>query len=69
MRNTGSRSGSARSTITVRRHHRRADLSRRPLFVPVPGVSEEGQGGQQKYECCTFAAAYPRSDASTGQVI
>jgi polyvinyl alcohol dehydrogenase (cytochrome) len=39
------------------------------LFVPVQGLSEEGQGGQQKYECCTFRGSVSALDASTGQVI
>jgi polyvinyl alcohol dehydrogenase (cytochrome) len=39
------------------------------LFVPVQGLSEEGQGGQQKYECCTFRGSVSSLDANTGQVI
>ena len=39
------------------------------LFVPVQGLSEEGQGGQAKYECCTFRGNVSALDASTGQVI
>jgi polyvinyl alcohol dehydrogenase (cytochrome) len=39
------------------------------LFVPVQGLSEEGQGGQAKYECCTFRGNVSALDANTGQVI
>jgi len=39
------------------------------LFVPVQGLSEEGQGGQPKYECCTFRGSVSALDANTGQVI
>jgi polyvinyl alcohol dehydrogenase (cytochrome) len=39
------------------------------LFVPVQGLSEEGQGGQAKYECCTFRGSVSALDANTGQVI
>ena len=38
------------------------------LFVPVQGLSEEGQGGQAKYECCTFRGSVSALDANTGQV-
>lgn len=39
------------------------------LFVPVQGLSEEGQGGQPKYECCTFRGSVSALDANTGQVL
>jgi polyvinyl alcohol dehydrogenase (cytochrome) len=39
------------------------------LFVPVQGLSEEGQGGQPKYECCTFRGNVSALDANTGAVI
>ena len=39
------------------------------LFVPVQGLSEEGQGGQSKYECCTFRGNVSALDANTGAVI
>jgi polyvinyl alcohol dehydrogenase (cytochrome) len=39
------------------------------LFVPVQGLSEEGQGGQPKYECCTFRGSVSALDANTGAVI
>jgi len=38
------------------------------VFVPVQGLSEEGQGGQAAYECCTFRGSLSALDASTGEV-
>lgn len=39
------------------------------LYVPTAGVGEEGQGGQPRYECCTFRGSVTSLDASTGAVI
>ncbi|HLG59596.1 MAG TPA: PQQ-binding-like beta-propeller repeat protein [Vicinamibacterales bacterium] len=39
------------------------------LFVPVQGLSEEGQGGQAKYECCTFRGSVSALNANTGEVL
>ena len=39
------------------------------LYVPLAGVGEEGQGGQTRYECCTFRGSVTALDASTGAVI
>jgi polyvinyl alcohol dehydrogenase (cytochrome) len=39
------------------------------VYVPTAGVGEEGQGGQPRYECCTFRGSVTALDASTGAVI
>ena len=38
------------------------------LYVPTAGVGEEGQGGNSKYQCCTFRGSVTALDASTGAV-
>jgi polyvinyl alcohol dehydrogenase (cytochrome) len=38
------------------------------LYVPLAGVGEEGQGGQARYECCTFRGSVTALDANTGAV-
>jgi polyvinyl alcohol dehydrogenase (cytochrome) len=37
--------------------------------MPVQGLNEEGQGGNVKYECCTFRGSVSALDASTGAVL
>ena len=55
--------------------HRSASLTGAPtvyggkVFVPVQGLNEEGQGGNAKYECCTFRGSVSALDASTGSVL
>jgi polyvinyl alcohol dehydrogenase (cytochrome) len=39
------------------------------LYVPLAGVGEEGQGGQTRYECCTFRGSVSALDANTGAVV
>jgi polyvinyl alcohol dehydrogenase (cytochrome) len=39
------------------------------VYVPVQGLNEEGQGGRQQYECCTFRGSVSALDANTGAVI
>ncbi len=39
------------------------------LYVPLAGVGEEGQGGQARYECCTFRGSVTALDANTGAVV
>ena len=39
------------------------------LYVPLAGVGEEGQGGQTRYECCTFRGSVTALDANTGAVV
>ena len=39
------------------------------LYVPLAGVGEEGQGGQARYECCTFRGSVSALDANTGTVV
>jgi polyvinyl alcohol dehydrogenase (cytochrome) len=39
------------------------------LYVPLAGVGEEGQGGQPRYECCTFRGSVTALDANTGAVV
>jgi polyvinyl alcohol dehydrogenase (cytochrome) len=39
------------------------------LYVPLAGVGEEGQGGQARYECCTFRGSVTAVDANTGAVV
>jgi polyvinyl alcohol dehydrogenase (cytochrome) len=39
------------------------------LYVPLAAVGEEGQGGQARYECCTFRGSVTALDANTGTVI
>ena len=39
------------------------------LYVPLAAVGEEGQGGQTRYECCTFRGSITALDANTGTVI
>jgi polyvinyl alcohol dehydrogenase (cytochrome) len=39
------------------------------LYIPMAGVGEEGQGGREKYECCTFRGSVTALDANTGAVI
>ena len=39
------------------------------VFVPVQGLSEEGQGGRGGYQCCTFRGSVSALDANTGAVI
>ena len=39
------------------------------VYVPVQGLSEEGQGGRAGYQCCTFRGSVSALDASTGAVI
>jgi polyvinyl alcohol dehydrogenase (cytochrome) len=52
--------------------HRSAAITGAPavfngrVFVPVQGLSEEGQGGRGGYECCTFRGSVVALDASTG---
>ena len=57
-----------------RASRRRRSPARRPyydgrVFVPVQGLSEEGQGGTGKYECCTFRGSLSALDANTGAVV
>jgi polyvinyl alcohol dehydrogenase (cytochrome) len=39
------------------------------LYVPVQGLSEEGQGGRPQYECCTFRGSVVALNANTGGLI
>jgi polyvinyl alcohol dehydrogenase (cytochrome) len=39
------------------------------LYVTVAGVGEEGQGGTQRYECCTFRGSVTSIDVNTGKVV
>ena len=39
------------------------------VYVPVQGLSEEGQGGRGGYQCCTFRGSVSALDANTGAVI
>jgi polyvinyl alcohol dehydrogenase (cytochrome) len=38
------------------------------MFVPVQGISEEGQGAFNNYACCTFRGNVTALDANTGAV-
>jgi polyvinyl alcohol dehydrogenase (cytochrome) len=55
--------------------HRSAAITAAPtvyggrVYVGVQGLSEEGQGGNAKYECCTFRGSLSALDANTGQVL
>ena len=55
--------------------HRSASITGAPtvhggrVYVPVQGLNEEGQGGNPKYECCTFRGSVSALDANTGQVL
>jgi polyvinyl alcohol dehydrogenase (cytochrome) len=55
--------------------HRSAAITGAPtvhggrVYVGVQGLSEEGQGGNAKYECCTFRGSVSALDANTGQVL
>lgn len=55
--------------------HRAAAITGAPtvhggrVYVPVQGLNEEGQGGNAKYECCTFRGSVSALDANTGQVL
>jgi len=55
--------------------HRSAAITGSPtvhdgrVYVGVQGLSEEGQGGNAKYECCTFRGSVSALDANTGQVL
>ena len=44
-------------------------LSAGRVYVPVQGLSEEGQGGRGGYQCCTFRGSVSALDANTGAVI
>ena len=69
-RTPGSRSGSARSTSTSpRRSPARPTVHDGRVFVPVQGLSEEGQGGRGGYQCCTFRGSLSALDANTGAVL
>jgi polyvinyl alcohol dehydrogenase (cytochrome) len=54
--------------------HRSANITGTPvlyngrLYVPVAS-SEEGQGGNAKYECCTFRGSLVALDAATGSLV
>ncbi|HJW12730.1 MAG TPA: PQQ-binding-like beta-propeller repeat protein, partial [Albitalea sp.] len=39
------------------------------VYVPVQGLSEEGQGGRGGYQCCTFRGSVSALDANTGAVV
>jgi polyvinyl alcohol dehydrogenase (cytochrome) len=39
------------------------------LYVPMSGLNEEAQGGQSKYECCTFRGSVTAIDATTGAIV
>jgi polyvinyl alcohol dehydrogenase (cytochrome) len=39
------------------------------VFVPVQGLSEEGQGGRGGYACCTVRGSLSALNANTGEVI
>jgi polyvinyl alcohol dehydrogenase (cytochrome) len=39
------------------------------VFVPIQGISEEGQGATNNYPCCTFRGSLTTLDANTGEVI
>jgi polyvinyl alcohol dehydrogenase (cytochrome) len=55
--------------------HRAAAITAAPtvyggkVYVGVQGLNEEGQGGNPKYECCTFRGSLSALDANTGQVL
>jgi polyvinyl alcohol dehydrogenase (cytochrome) len=55
--------------------HRAAAITGAPtvhagkVYVGVQGLNEEGQGGNAKYECCTFRGSLSALDANTGQVL
>ena len=58
----------------VDEHPRRAQPARPPcydgrLFVPVPGLNEEGEGSRPNYPCCTFRGSLVALDANTGAVL
>jgi polyvinyl alcohol dehydrogenase (cytochrome) len=38
------------------------------LYVPVSGLTEEGAGGREQYECCTFRGSVTALAADTGEV-
>jgi len=44
-------------------------LSAGRVYVPVQGLSEEGQGGRGGYQCCTFRGSVSALDANTGAVV
>ena len=46
-----------------------ATLHNGRLYVPLAAVGEEGQGGQARYECCTFRGSVTALDANTGTVL
>ena len=69
-RTPASRSGSARLTsIGPPRSPARPPYHGGRVFVGVQGLNEEGQGGNAKYECCTFRGSVSALDANTGQVL
>jgi polyvinyl alcohol dehydrogenase (cytochrome) len=39
------------------------------LFVPVQGISEEGQGSFNNYACCTFRGNLNALDTNTGRIL
>jgi polyvinyl alcohol dehydrogenase (cytochrome) len=39
------------------------------VYVPVQGLSEEGQGGRGGYQCCTFRGSVSALDANTGALL
>jgi polyvinyl alcohol dehydrogenase (cytochrome) len=55
--------------------HRAAAITGAPtvhggrVYVGVQGLGEEGQGGNAKYECCTFRGSVSALDANTGAVV
>jgi polyvinyl alcohol dehydrogenase (cytochrome) len=44
-------------------------LSAGRVYVPVQGLTEEGQGGRGGYQCCTFRGSVSALDANTGAVV
>ena len=44
-------------------------LSAGRVYVPVQGLTEEGQGGRSGYQCCTFRGSVSALDANTGTVV
>ncbi|MBX5462402.1 MAG: PQQ-binding-like beta-propeller repeat protein [Steroidobacteraceae bacterium] len=39
------------------------------VFVPIQGISEEGQGANNNYACCTFRGSLTVLDANTGALV
>lgn len=39
------------------------------LFVPIQGISEEGQGSFNNYACCTFRGNVTAFDTNTGKIL